>query len=64
MKIKGLDDYLTTPPEFPDYVEEAEALIKLIGDNPKDSFEADVAWVLEGLLQIIEDDVLCTCQGG
>lgn len=61
--IKGLDDYLQ-PPEFPDYVEEAEKLIKLIGDDPEGSFEADVAWILEGLLQIIEDDVLCTCQGG
>ena len=55
MKIEGLDRYLTTPPEEPDYVEEAEKLIALVGD-PQDSFEADVVWVLEGLLQILEDE--------
>jgi hypothetical protein len=58
MNIKGLDEYLTRSPydEDPDYVEEAEKLIAMIGDLPQDSFEADVVWVLEGLLQIMENE--------
>ncbi len=58
MKIKGLDEYLTASPydEDPDFIEEAEKIIALIGDTPQDSMEADVVWVLEGLLQILEDE--------
>ena len=58
MKIRGLDQYLTSPPEGPDFIEEAEKILKLIGDEPQDRFEADVAWIIEGLLQIIEDEGL------
>ncbi len=60
MKIRGLDQYLTASPydDEPDFIEEAEKILKHIGDEPQDGFEADVAWVIEGLLQIIEDEGL------
>ena len=56
MKNRVSDWYLTTPPEGPDFIEEAEKILRLIGDEPADGFEADVAWVIEGLLQILEDE--------
>lgn len=56
MGIPGLDHWLTTPPEEPDWIEEAEKVREECW-QPKDEREAHLLAIIDGLLDYIEDEL-------
>lgn len=58
MSIMGLDKWLTTPPEEPDWIEEAEKMLKRLNMKEREwsELESDVHAILSGLLDYIDNE--------
>lgn len=57
MDIPGLDSWLTTPPEEPDVLEEADKFLERMKDKqPENEDEAFVLYLIEGLREFIKDE--------
>jgi hypothetical protein len=54
MSIPGLDAYLTSAPEEPDWIEEAE---KVVNWTPRDEREANLLAIIDNLKQLLLDEM-------
>jgi hypothetical protein len=54
MSIPGLDAYLTSAPEEPDWIEEAE---KVANWEPRDEREANLLAIVDNLKQLLLEEI-------